>query len=262
MKNILLLMALLVITFSTLKAQTLGEEDMNDLEALEQSVNTKTPPINKVSRAHTSPTIEEEILNLGRDEGTGLLLGGYNLNNDSSRIGLAYQFSSDIKDLTDLSTFEVEYSHRFELAWVDFIAARTSGNFKELAQYKAVAVGSNPTAVNEETSDVLFLGTGLSTRTRYFADTFNLSGWFETIGAQVGYAQLSESASGTDFSGPALRASVSFYKRMSRSFHFGVKMSYNLASTKREANFDGESALSRHMTLQWTSFGLELGYYF
>lgn len=262
MKNILLLMALLIITLSTLKAQTLGEEDMSDLEALEKSVDAKTPPINKASRVHISPSIEQEILNLGRDEGTGLLLGGYDLNNDKSRIGVAYQFNSDLKDLTALSTLEVEYSHRFELAWVDFIAARTSGNFKELAQYKAAAVAANAADVNEETSDVLFLGAGVSTRTRYFADTFNLAGWFETIGAQVGYAQISESVSGTDFTGPALRASVSFYKRMSRSFHFGTKMSYNLASTKREANFDGESVLSRHMTLQWTSFGLELGYYF
>ncbi len=262
MKNLFLLMVLLIITFSTLKAQTLGDEDMSDLEALEKSVNAKTPPINKVSKAHSTPTIEQEILNLGRDEGTGLMLGGYDLNRDKSRIGLAYQFNSDLKDLTDLSTFEVEYSHRFELAWVDFIAARTSGNFKELAQYKAAAIGATAESVNEETSDVLFVGAGVSTRTRYFADTFNFSGWFETIGAQVGYAQLSENASGTDFSGPALRASVSFYKRMSRSFHFGTKMSYNLASTKRDANFEGEGPLSRHLTLQWTSVGLELGYYF
>lgn len=262
MKNILLLMALLIITLSTLKAQTLGDDDMSDLEALEKSVDAKTPPINKVSKAHTNPTIEQEILNLGRDEGTGLLLGGYNLNQDKSRIGLAYQFNSDLKDLTDLSTFEVEYSHRFELAWVDFIAARTSGTFKELAEYKAAAISASEASVKEETSDVLFLGAGVSTRTRYIADTFNFNGWFETIGAQVGYAQLSESVSGTDFSGPALRASVSFYKRMSRSFHFGTKMSYNLASTKRDQNFEGEGPMSRHLTLQWTSFGFELGYYF
>lgn len=262
MKNILILVALFMITFSTLKAQELSNEDMGDLEALEKSLDSKTVPTKKVTKAQSTPSIEQEVLNLGRDQGTGLLLGDYNLARDKSRLGLAYQFNSDLKDLADLSTFEVEYSHRFELAWLDFVFARTSATFKELSDYKPSALNNASLDLLEETSDLLFLGAGVSTRTNYFADALDFNGWFETIGAQVGYAQFSENFTGLDFTGPALRASASFYKRMSRNFHFGVKMSYNLASTKREANTETESSPPRHLTLQWTSFGLELGYYF
>lgn len=262
MKNILVLVALLAITFSTLKAQELSKDDMSDLEALEKSLDAKTPPIKKVSKVKSSSTIEQEILNLGRDQNTGLLLGDYSLTQDKSRLVLGYQFNSDLKDATDISTFEIEYSHRFELAWLDFVFARTSATFKEISTYKPSALNSASLDILEESSDILFLGAGLSTRTRYFGDTFNLNGWFETIGAQVGYAKFSENFTGLSFNGPALRASASFYKRMSRNFHFGVKMSYNLASTKREAQTEIESSPPRHLTLQWTTVGLELGYYF
>jgi hypothetical protein len=65
-----------------------------------------------------------------------------------------------------------------------------------------------------------------------------------------------------DYTGYGMRADYGIHYRAAQSFHYGLKMTYNLGWVEREALTSIESNTARRLNLAWMSLAAEIGYYF
>jgi hypothetical protein len=240
-RNIIILLALLILTFSA-KGQELREiKRTNDKQFR---------------------TSGDDLLITMTDDERGLVLGDYSIANDSGRLSLLYHVNADLKDATKVSTFEFNYAKKFDLAWLEFFVARSTINFSQMAKYNATVLrGASLDDILAEDEGILSLGAGLSYRTRYIQDLLGFDTWFESVGASLAYYQMDENFTEEKFSGLGIKADFGIHKRTSKNFHIGGKMSYNLAPVKRSADGD-EPSSDRALLLRWLSFAVDLSYYF
>ncbi|TNF01321.1 MAG: hypothetical protein EP326_04640 [Deltaproteobacteria bacterium] len=203
----------------------------------------------------------DELLTRERDEDTGLLREAYNIKQDSGRYSFLYHINADLKNAVDISTFEFIYGQKRDFGWLEFSIAKISGEFQELTENNA-ALGGESQDLQEESDGVLVLGVGLGWRTKYVRHLVAMDTLYETISAQVTYNQFDENFRGESFSGPGIKADFGIHKRTSEAFHFGVRMSYNLAHVKKAQEFEGHSSPARSLLLTWLSLGLDLTFYY
>jgi hypothetical protein len=85
---------------------------------------------------------------------------------------------------------------------------------------------------------------------------------FTTTSAGIGYYSFDENFTGQSYGGPGLKTDFGLHRRSSRSVHYGVRMSYHLASVKRAEEVEGETSSQRALTLSWLTFGFDLSFYF
>lgn len=210
----------------------------------------------------------EEIDNLKRgtvikrrDVGTGLFLDDYNTDKDRNRTSFLYHLNNDATDLTGIQTLEFIYAYRFELAWVEFFALRTSGRFEEMTDNNP-GDGGGSVQLRETDESVLAFGASLSYRGTWIQDLVNSDKMFTTTSAGLGWYNMTENFRVKSYSGPGLKADFGLHRRSSSSIHYGVKMSYHLAHVERSAEFEGETSSQRSLVLSWLSFGFDLSFYF
>lgn len=203
----------------------------------------------------------DELLTRERDGDTGLLREAYNIKSDSGRYSFLYHFNADVKDVADISTFEFIYGQKRSFGWLEFSIAKISGEFQELTENNA-SLGGTSQEFLEESAGVLVIGAGLSYRTKYVRHLIAMDTIYETISAQLTYNQFDENFRGETFSGPGIKADFGIHKRTSEAFHFGVRMSYNLAHVKKAQEFEGHSSTARSLLLTWLSLGLDLTFYY
>ncbi|MCO4793309.1 MAG: hypothetical protein KC493_06350 [Bacteriovoracaceae bacterium] len=203
----------------------------------------------------------DELLTRERDAATGLLREAYNIKNDQSKYSFLYHFNSDVKDIASISTFEFIYGTKRDFGWLDFSIAKISGEFQELTENNP-SLGSTSQEFLEESAGLLVLGVGLGFRTKYIRHLVAIDTLYETIAASLTYNQFDENFRSEKFAGPGIKADFGIHKRTSEAFHFGWKMSYNLAHVKKAKEFDTEGSAGRSLLLTWLSFGLDLTFYY
>ena len=203
----------------------------------------------------------DELLTRERDEDTGILREAYNIQNDEGRYSFLYHLNSDLKDFADISTFEFIYGQKRSFGWLEFSIAKTSGKFEELTENNP-SLGGISQELLEESAGVFVIGAGLSFRTKYARHLVAMDTIYETISAQLTYNQFDEKFRGETFSGPGIKADFGIHKRTSEAFHFGVRMSYNLAHVKKAQEFEGQSSAGRSLLLTWLSLRLDLTFYY
>jgi hypothetical protein len=239
---------------------------LNKLEREELEKIDRESKLIKASKksAHFEEFNQSEPLKLRqRDERTGVMLKDYSVDRDRSRISLLYHINADLMSAADISTFEGIYAKKFEFAWAEFFVNKSTLKIREITSYNSSAFKStSEELINDEGSDFINFGAGLSYRTSAIQHLINSDSWFESVGASLGYAQLSNTPSDTKFSGPSLKADFGVHNRSSKFFHLGMKFSYNLASVKRSRENETEDGSARALTLSWVSMALDLSYYF
>ncbi len=196
-----------------------------------------------------------------RDVDTGLFLKDYNTYNDQNRLSFLYHVNSDLTALTDVQTFEAIYAHRFDELWLELFGFRTSGNFKDLTSNNPYEGAATEDIITSEDTVTAF-GSSISYRDNWIGHLFDTDKVFTTTTAGVGWYSFHQTFRDKTYSGPGLKADFGIHRRSTRTMHYGMRMSYNLASVKREAEFDGESSSARAQTLSWLSFGVDLSFYF
>lgn len=196
-----------------------------------------------------------------RDVKTGLFLKDYNTYNDKNRTSFLYHLHNDFTSLTDIQTLEFIYAHRFELAWVEFFGLRTVGKFQELTDNNA-SDGAETQELLETEDQILAFGASISYRGTWIQDLVGSDKMFTTTAAGIGWYNYTQNLRVKSYSGPGLKCDFGLHRRSTRSFHYGLKMSYHLADVRRAQEFEGETSSQRNQVLSWLTFGFDLSFYF
>ncbi len=196
-----------------------------------------------------------------RDSETGLFMKDYNTDSDQNRLSFLYHVNSDLTALTDVQTFEAIYAHRFNELWFELFGFRTTGNFKDLtANNPAEGAATEDILTSEDT--VTAFGGSISYRDSWIGHLLDTEKIFTTTAAGIGWYSFNQTFRDKTYSGPGLKADFGIHRRSTRTMHYGVKMSYHLASIKRASEFDQETSSARAHTLTWLTFGFDLSFYF
>jgi hypothetical protein len=196
-----------------------------------------------------------------RDVKTGLFLEDYNTFDDKNRLSFLYHVNSDLTALTDIQTFEAAYAHRFSDMWIEFFGFRTTGEFKDLTANNPFE-GAATEDVITSSDTVTAFGASISYRDSWIGHLLDTEKIFTTTAAGVGWYSFHQTFRDKTYAGPGLKADFGIHRRSTRTMHYGLKMSYHLASVKREAEFDEETSSARSHTLTWLTFGFDLSFYF
>lgn len=248
MKNLFILIALLVFTFSALKAE--DELTRTDLEALE-----------KVGSKLMIKPLRTNLKTRERSEETGVLSQEYGILSDTSRLSALYHLNTTPTAAADLTSIELNYARKLKRAWLEFSYVQTSTTFAEVAENNTIATSVTSDELLEGASTVTSLGIGLGYRTSLIQNFINSDRYFETISAMATYNSFSDSLIENSFKGFGLKTDFGIHKRISHSFHLGLKMSYNFATVQRES-LEGEVSSDTSLNLNWMSFALDGSIYF
>lgn len=197
------------------------------------------------------------------DSELGVPLGSFTTADDRTKIGFAYYFNSDLKDLSTISAFEGVFSRRLRKVWLEASIAKTTARFKEITRDNPSLPGPGASEVEIlENTDLLTIGAGLMYRTTYIQNIFNSESFFETVGASLTYNQFDDNIRPDSFSGFGFKADFGIHTRVSQTLHFGARLTYQLASVKMPQEFDDQTSSERSLLLQWVGFGVDIGFYF
>lgn len=234
MKHVIVLLVLMALTFSFNGRAQENENMRNGDEAL------------------SIPQIDEEI---------GIQLDAYTTDKDTTKASLGYMMSSNLRDAASLSTLELTYSYKFKKVWLEGYLGQTSAKTKRFTDYNS-SVGTPTADLLEENSDITQFGFGAMYRTTYIQNLIPSDRFFETISAMATYNQFNDVISEQSYSGFGVKADLGIHRRLSPAWHIGGKLSYNLSTVKREAEFEEEKPNDRSLLLRWVSVGVELSLYF
>lgn len=109
--------------------------------------------------------------------------------------------------------------------------------------------------------NITMFGIGYSHRFKFLQELINSNKVFETSSVYLNYVTSNDETTKRDYSGYGLTADFGVHKRASKSFFYGAKLSYNLASVVRE-QIGSEAEKDRSLVYGWLTIGLELGYFF
>lgn len=205
--------------------------------------------------------LDEELRIKNFDLEAGVSLDSYTTRSDSSRISLLYNLNTNPMEAMDVSGLEFQYARKLDRAWWEFYGAQSSATFSAVADDNSQFPGFSNEEVADQSLTTITLGTGLSYRTSLIQTLFSSDNLFETMGAFINYNKTSTDL-GESYSGPGMKADLGLHFRSSNSFHWGARFNYNLAHVKRAQNNDTETTSSRSLLLQWTSFAVDLSFYF
>lgn len=266
MKHFLVLLVLVVLTFS-LQARSQTENDLKLFDDLEAIENPMAAPVREKTRTREraekmSVQAGDQELKLALvDAEAGVTLGTYSTAQDTTKASVGFLIHGNLKDAGSLSTYDFTFSHKWNKAWLEGYIGKTAANTRRISNYNR-NIDSPSEEDAEELSDLLQIGGGLMYRTTYIQNLLPSKAFFETISGMLTYNQYEDFITGESFSGPGIKADFGVHRRLSQRFHVGGKMSYNLASVKREAVEEGEGSTSRALLLRWISFGIDLSLYF
>jgi hypothetical protein len=252
MKNIILLLALLLITFSSANAQTVPPTD-KDLEGDLKFI--------KSGKSRGQKSFDEDLQIKKYDLEKGLSLDSFSTSEDSSRISLIYHLNANPMKLTGISGFEVEYAKKFQHAWWEFYFAQTTSVFSNVADDNSQFPNNTADEINEQNLTTSTFGTGISYRTSLVQTLISSDNVFETVAAYLNYNKTSADL-GDSYSGFGMKADFGVHYRISEIFHWGGKFSYNMAQVKRAEITENETSSAKSLLLQWTTFAIDLSYYF
>lgn len=269
-----LLLILILIGFSSMASAqgvlgdgTLSEVEQAELDALEKG--------EKLDRSAVVGDQEEENQNIYSDmrdsdqdiiirqidRELGIFLDDYTTDSDQHRFGLQYHFNSDLKNPFEMATFEGNYAYRLGVAWLEFCAALTRGKYREMTRINN-SIGGETEDQLEQTASNLSIGGGLGYRTRYIRNLIKSDNIFETIAAYLTYNSFSDTNRSESYTGYGIKADFGVHKRTGARSHWGMKMSYNLATVRKSEEFEGQGSAARSLTLTWLTLGLDYSFYF
>jgi len=249
MKNLIVLLMLLF-----LHKLAFGQFD-SDLSDKELTDTFTQEEIEEIDSLRSGTVIKR------RNADTGLFFDDYNTYQDKNRTSFLFHVNNDITDITGIQSLEFIYGHRFELAWLELFALRTQGRFEEFTDNNSNE-GADSTELRESDDSVLAFGGSISYRGSWIQELVDSDLMFTTTSAGLGWYTFNQNLRSKTYSGPGMKADFGLHRRSSRSLHYGLKMSYNLAHVKRAQEFEGETSSQRSQVLSWLSFGFDLSFYF
>lgn len=202
-------------------------------------------------------TLEEKNRSLG-------LISSYDIIDDKTFLTFAGHINADMAGLTDLMGLQISYMKRLKHFWLNGFLSTTRTTFETISHQNDFLDPADPIA-DDTNESIISLGAGAGYRffwiQQLLDSIFDTRDIYEYTTASLVYHTLSEKHTGNSFTGFGLQTEFTIAKRLSPSYHLGVKTSYNISSVKRKVP-EGESASANSLAISWLSLALELGFYF
>lgn len=213
-------------------------------------------------------TLKDETIAYDLNKDTGIKDKYIYTAKDQHKFSGSYSFNTDLTKVAEVSSFEVNYGYKvYYNFWAEAYISQTNGTFSELSENKTenyTTLGSTearfPRPQNAKES-IFSYGLGVGYRFKLAYDFLNLTDFFETINIYYSQHSLNESYRSKVYSGKGFRAVYGIHYRTNTSLFYGGKFSYNHGSVSRGTE-GVESKTDASLTVSWTSFGFEMGYYF
>jgi hypothetical protein len=192
-----------------------------------------------------------------RNEATGVIRDDFSVAFDKQRLNFLYHINNDLASLTDIQTLEANYSYKLESVWLELFVMRVSALYSEVFDTTAISLEQG------QSSDAIqAFGAGISYQGNWIQDFLDSQRIFTTTSVALGYYTYDNALTVQSYTGFGLKTDIGLHVRQSPKFHYGVKMSYNLAPMTRAAEFDGEPSSARSLTASWLSLALDIAFYF
>lgn len=250
-------------------SQEFSDFDPQNPEASSPFLEEKASPTQAPSTPKENKPLYRRVL--GGDESLrieeidaerGIKLGTFSTAEDRSRISAAFSFNSDLKDLATISSFQGSYAFLLRKTWIELSASKTVARYNEITRNNPSLPAAGLTNLDLEDTDLLSFGAGLLYRTTYIQNMINSAHFFETVSAAITYNQFDDSLRTETYSGFGFKADFGIHRRFSKNFHFGGKLSYNLASVQYPEEGNATTKSERSLLLTWLGLGFDLGFYF
>lgn len=212
-------------------------------------------------------TLQDESIIYDMNKETGIKDKSHYTGRDDYKFSGNYLGHWELNKFTEISSFDVHFSKRFDDFWVETFLSRTAATFKAISENKTSNVGAISTSEARfqrpaEAKELLLSGgVGVGYRFKMIYQFIETSDVFETITAYLVRHMLDESYRSENYNGYGVRADYGIHKRTSTSFFYGGRLSYNFGMVKRRLA-DQESDSEGSLALSWLAFGFEAGYYF
>jgi len=202
-------------------------------------------------------SLEEKNKSLG-------IISTHDIINDKALWALSASTTTDLNNLANLMSFQVNFLKNLDYFWVNGFVSLTNATFETISHTNQYLEPTNP--IKSDTTEKLITG-GLGLGYRFFwiqtllEDVLNTKDIYEFTSASFTYQTLSEAHLGDSFTGFGLQTDFTIVKRLSPSYHIGLKTAYNISSLKRKVP-TGENSSANALVVSYLSMGLELGFYF
>lgn len=193
-------------------------------------------------------------------------MGGYSesffTGKDKNRLSLSYQMSANVRDFVELNSIEMIISRELQdyaNTWISLVLKRTTGRYDAFADD---IQGSNANTARKDADQTFTtFGAGAGYRFKALTAIFESSKVFETVDAFLTYNSHVDGLDSESYQGFGVQADYGLHRRSGRTFYYGGKLSYNIASLAR-AKKDEEKLEDRSLVFGWLSIGLEMGFYY
>jgi hypothetical protein len=196
------------------------------------------------------------------DEDTGFQKKNLRTQNDVHRYSIQLQVNADLQKAGDILGFEFNYGKKMAVGgWFEVLISKMTMNFEQVTESHS-GIGPASQELDSTSEDLLTLGVGLSYRSaliQYFMDS-NI--FFDTTSVFATYNQFEENFYGKSYSGPGFRAEYGLHRRGDSKIHYGIKLSYNLASVKKPLENSGETSDDRSLLLNWLGLAFDISLYY
>lgn len=183
----------------------------------------------------------------------------------SASIGTSYQFK-----LSEQQEFDFQFLKRLKGSndgWLALQLKSLNATYDQIAD--PVKTENMTPHLNSDVNQdrdgqiqsVSMIGIGYSYRFKFLQAWLESNQVFETTSFYFNYVTSNDETTDLKYSGYGLTADFGIHKRSFKSFFYGLKISYNLASVTREAITD-EPEEERSLRYGWFTTSFEMGYFF
>jgi len=206
----------------------------------------------------------ENLILKEKNSSTGIYDDDYETTKDDSRLSFLYRTNANLKKMDGLSSYEIAYAKKIDLFWGEFFLSQTAARFETITTQNE---NIEPYSADKDQSNTKLtsFGAGFSLRStivqNILNNVINAERFFETSSADITYNTFTSDYS-SKFSGYGFRADYGIHYRAYPSFHIGPHFNYNLVAVKKAPEADRNTSSSRTLLLTWTTFGIDLSFYF
>ncbi len=192
------------------------------------------------------------------------IISTHDILSDKALWALSASTTTDLNKLANLMSFQANFLKNLDYFWVNGFVSLTKATFESISHTNSYLEPANPI---ENDTDEKLITVGLGLGYRFFwiqtllEDILNTLDIYEFTSASFTYQNLSETHLGDSFTGFGLQTDFTIVKRLSPSYHMGLKTTYNISSLKRKVP-TGESSSANSLVVSYLCLGLELGLYF
>ncbi|MBC74943.1 MAG: hypothetical protein CME64_02920 [Halobacteriovoraceae bacterium] len=248
-----LILITMAVSFSSFAEITALEEEILLGPVSPKNLTTGAIERNKQLYLYKESVLEQDMDGYSEEFFTG---------EDKNRLSLSYQFSANVRDFVELNSIELILSRELQdyaNTWISVMAKRTTGKYEAFADDIDTSNGANSRKGTDQTFTTF--GAGAGYRFKALTAVFESSRVFETVDAFLTYNTHVDGLDSESYQGFGIQTDYGLHRRSGRSFYYGGKLSYNIASLARSKKGD-EKLEDRSLVFGWLSMGFEMGYYY